>query len=439
MPVLPPLKETTRSIYGLEFAPDGFPVKREGDERPVANPIFGKYAIQDFLLQADQTDDPRFVEAAAAVGRAALARMEPFQDSLVFWYPEDIRPVRNRRPHYSGLTQSHYLVVFDRLARATGSREFAGAAHRVLRSLQIPVEEGGVLYRRGYGSIIAETPCTPNDVVLNGWLTAMVNVHEYAEAADSEEARDLFADNLSALRAVIEQFDVPALRNSRYGSAGFAYFRLMLPPRRPGADPYQIADLALAVPEEGTYAIGAAAGDRWQLYAFEKDVEIATAGGLQLGGRQLRLNLVLNLLPFPQPNELVFTVSGSVAGTCTLQMRFAGYNPLATAPNHQPRWIDVASAQLDSGHSPVRLPIPWEHADLVAYPTSFLKRVDGDAYNVYHFLHIDQLRRLHRLTGDPLLLEIADRWTSYVEEWATMDVYESVRHAPSPHRGHPYK
>jgi hypothetical protein len=436
---LPPLKSTTQSIYQLEFAPDGFPCRRNVDGDLEANPIYGKYAIQDFLLQADQTGEERYVDAAATVARAAIARMEPHHDGLVFWYgaEQDTKPVRNRARHYSGLTQSHYLVMFQRLAARTAAVEFAAAARRVLQSLLVPAQDGGVLYERDTGTIIAETPLKPNDVVLNGWLTAMLNVKEYADLSGSEQAQSLFDSNLSALDAALPLFDVPELRNSRYGSAGFAYFKLTLPSRRLTATPYRIQDIALQVPGERRYAVTQTEGSRWESWIFPTDLERFGGDEATLANRSVRLNLVLNSLSRPATNDLELTLQSPRGGTALLELWRGGYDPRSAAPSRDPAWVEIGQATIEPGENHLRFPLDWAVADLVAYPTSFLKQVKGKFFNVYHFLHVDQLRRLHDATGDPQLRDYADRWSGYVDEWASMEAYAGVETQGSPHRGHP--
>jgi hypothetical protein len=436
--VLPPLKTTTQSIYRLEFDADGFPCRPDGDGVLRANPIFGKYAIQDFLLQADQTGDRRFLDAAAHVGRAAIGRMERLGDALVFWYGDETKPARNRGRHYSGLTQSHYAVLFQRLADRSGDRGFAAAAADVFTSLCIPAEDGGVAYRRPWGTIIAETPLEPNDVILNGWLTAMLNVWEYASLSGSSRAFDLFSENLTGLRHALDLFDVPRLCNSRYGSAGFAYFRVLFPALGRRKSPYCVSNIRLHVPDEGSYAITRHEGTRWEAYSFAADVADPAEVVRQLTGRALRLNLVLNYLPYPRENTLKLSALADSEGHAMLQMLRADYNPRAAAANREPVWADVGATQVQLGENELEWAIDWRVADLVAYPTSFLKKVGDRFFNVYHFLHIDQLRRLHAITGEAFLQTYAERWTSYVEEWPRMQEYSDVETTPSPHRGHPY-
>ncbi|HST80008.1 MAG TPA: D-glucuronyl C5-epimerase family protein, partial [Verrucomicrobiae bacterium] len=36
----------------------------------------------------------------------------------------------------------------------------------------------------------------------------------------------------------------------------------------------------------------------------------------------------------------------------------------------------------------------------------------------YHALHIVQLRVMHKITGEPLFQEVADRWSAYQASWS---------------------
>jgi hypothetical protein len=131
-------------------------------------------------------------------------------------------------------------------------------------------------------------------------------------------------------------------------------------------------------------------------------------------------------------------VDSASDGPVALQLWRGSYDPRSTAATREPQWVDIARGELSVGPTDLALPIPWDAASLVAYPTSFLKRVGDRFYNVYHFLHIDQLRRLHAITGLPIFDEYAERWTGYVDSWPEMGVYDGVETEPSPHRGHPY-
>lgn len=70
---------------------------------------------------------------------------------------------------------------------------------------------------------------------------------------------------------------------------------------------------------------------------------------------------------------------------------------------------------MPDGRSVVDVPLPWDVADLVAYPTNFPKRLSGRPTNVYHVAH-NRLRQLAQLGLD----EWARTWAGYVRSWRQM-------------------
>ena len=47
----------------------------------------------------------------------------------------------------------------------------------------------------GANVAIAEIPARPRDLILNGWQTALVSIHRYAQLSDSPAARQLFEES----------------------------------------------------------------------------------------------------------------------------------------------------------------------------------------------------------------------------------------------------
>lgn len=71
-------------------------------------------------------------------------------------------------------------------------------------------------------------------------------------------------------------------------------------------------------------------------------------------------------------------------------------------------------------------PIPWDVAELVAYPTNFAKKIDNRQTNVYHMIHINRLRELAVATGVGEHADWADTWLRYVGEWKNRPEYEGL-------------
>jgi hypothetical protein len=69
--------------------------------------------------------------------------------------------------------------------------------------------------------------------------------------------------------------------------------------------------------------------------------------------------------------------------------------------------------------------VPWEKAFMVAYPTHFGLSVKGKRYNLYHFIHIDRLKKLHNHTGKKIFLHYSNKWLDYVKDWESNVLYKN--------------
>lgn len=208
---MPPLSADLLKLqdyYKFRFLPDGYPGKVDGGT-VVAQPIYGRYVIADYLRQYRQDPSPDLRAAILKVAHAAIDRMEPLKDALVFWYPEELQISRQPEKHYSGLTQAYYAEILFGAYQATGDESLRAASEKSFRSLLIPREEGGVYYAWEDGVALAEVPTSPRDLILNGWLSILAAVHHYADLTGSAEASDLFARSSATVAKLLPLYDDP--------------------------------------------------------------------------------------------------------------------------------------------------------------------------------------------------------------------------------------
>ena len=123
----------------------------------------GRYVIADYLRQYGQDPSPELRAAILKVAHAAIDRMEPLKDALVFWYTEAMQVSRQPAKHYSGLTQAYYAEILFQAYQATGDESLREASEKTFRSLLIPQAEGGVYDawedgRAGGGADLPERP-----------------------------------------------------------------------------------------------------------------------------------------------------------------------------------------------------------------------------------------------------------------------------------------
>jgi hypothetical protein len=114
-------------------------------------------------------------------------------------------------PWMSCHSQGWALSVFCRAYQVTGENEFLKAALGVLRSFLVEVSEGGIRDRERSGRVFFEEYPFPGRTrhVLNGFVTALLGIHECGRATNAALADDLFAEGIATLTDdVLDTFDV---------------------------------------------------------------------------------------------------------------------------------------------------------------------------------------------------------------------------------------
>jgi hypothetical protein len=408
--------------YRLEWLPDGYPGRR-GEDGVWAHPVYGAYALMDYLSQYERHPGDDVRAALARVAEAAVSRMEPFDDALVFWYDEDPDNARSTERRYSGLTQAHYAAQLIRASAALDDERLAEAARRAFASLLIDASRGGVLTNGAQGPYVSELPQTPNRYVLNGWLSTLCAIEDYAIQSESDQARELVRASAAAIVARLPQYDVPQLCTSRYGLTGFVYARLVF--RRLDGARVSVRSLRHTIPGEPEVEITKVDGTRWQTHVVGSDVKSTDGrGSFLVYDNQLRLNLVLSRASHPQPNRLSGEITGP-ACVVEVQLQRGQYDPL-TARSVTPSWVTIGKLECPEGTSRLDIGLPWDVAELVAYPTNFAKQIDGQRVNIYHQVHVNRLRELHGLLGLAPLAEWADTWSRYMGQWGAVSAYDGL-------------
>jgi hypothetical protein len=191
----------------------------------------------------------------------------------------------------------------------------------------------------------------------------------------------------------------------------------------------QVINPKLVIPGEPDVQIEEVGGPRWVSHVVEADVKTARSRLIEVYDNQLRLNVVMSRASYPQPNRLTCQLSGP-ATTVEVQMQTGRYDPLTVASVDR-TWVTIARLECSEGNSEVDVALPWDLADLVAYPTNFAKQIDSKNVNIYHQVHINRLRELHGLVRLRELAEWADTWSRYLSRWKDLPIYAGL-HARGP-------
>jgi hypothetical protein len=427
---LPPLIETNEKRYDsyrLIFLSDGYPGKWQNGER-VPHPLYGAYIINDYLQQYEMTKDKELLLAAIRVAKASIHRMEEYHGSLVFWYDPAYRLTSMPARFYSALTQSRYLFMFARLHQLTNDPLFLESAQKVLNSFFIDQKRGGVLKRFHGGTSLEEYP---NDIplyTLNGWLSATINLKRFADLSQSEEADVLFRKSADSIEKIIDLYDLEELANTRYNLSGYIPVQLKFSQEfKP-----KIVNAKISIPSEGDFPI------RFQRTRclwenFIKDPDNFNAKSYQVTDEIVELHAVLSMISFPHENSLSLEFETSIYGTVEVWIGEGDYNLFSSAliPT---RWTCLGTFRVSPESPKVRIPISWNQANLVAYPTNFSKKLAGKLYNTYHYIHIFTLEKLYEYTGKEKFRWYAEKWLNYTKKWREMEPYKSARVELGPKR-----
>jgi len=391
-----PIPQSMRDTFKMEFMPDGYPGKRT-EEGLVAHPMYGAYLLKFYVSRYNDTGDKKFLDSAIAVAEVSLKKMEKLGEAKVFYFTPNMRLTSYKGKFYSGLVQARWLQAFSQLAKH--EPEYKATAAQMFEGLLIPVERGGVLKTVAGGQTIEEWPNEVPTYTLNGWTSILEIVHDYAQETGSKRAYELFNENIAALEKLLPLYDVPSVANSRYQLAGFVRFKVA----------GHVKGGTVHIPGEGDFPILMKKGGVWENH-------------VRSSGRETILNVVMNRVSYPKRNEITLQVDKPV----DVYIANGEYTPMATSLGKE-QWVHLGKV---SG----RLSVPWEKAELVAYPTNFLKKYAGENYNVYHHMHVSNLRELHRKTGKPIFLQYANKWDAYTKRWPSMSVYanEDIKLTPIP-------
>lgn len=402
MPPLPKDQDDVYAYYKLGFLPDGMPGRRTSDGL-VAHPIYGPYVIADYIRQWDRFKEDRFLRAARRVADAALSRMERHEGALVFRYPAELSSFPAGK--YSGLTQSRYLETLHQLYLATSDPAYRDASERVLASLSVPTSKGGVSRQVMGGATIEELPLEAmGTYTLNGWLTAMIIVSEYAEATGSAQAKEIFARNVDALREMLPLFDIPEIANSRYKLAGKTKIRILF------KDAGRVESASIFVPGEGKMPIVETKDHGgWNNYFSKSSDSSVTA------------NVLVNYISTPRPNELHVTLGADKETTAEVQIRKHVYTVQSVSSDNE--WQTIATLPAGPNSRLATVELPWSELGDVIHPTLFSKKLAGKLYNVYHYMHISLLEKLASKTGEPSFASYAAKWKTYAAMWPGMPLY----------------
>ena len=135
------------------------------------------------------------------------------------WYYPEVYPInRMAGPmiQYSALSQGSLLSAAMHM-RESGGEEYSHFLDSIAKGMILDYHEGGVLWQE---EIFLELPIyySPPEVILNGWIDALLSYSDYVEHYPSEENRKIFEASTTAMAEMLGQFDDRDRRLSLYSN-----------------------------------------------------------------------------------------------------------------------------------------------------------------------------------------------------------------------------
>ena len=114
-----------------------------------------------------------------------------------------------KAPWYSALAQGQGISLLVRAYRETRNAAYLEAAAHAFTSFQKSTDEGGVTFTDERGNLwFEEYIVSPPTHILNGFIWAAWGVYDYFLATESSEARELFEQAASTIRANLDRYDL---------------------------------------------------------------------------------------------------------------------------------------------------------------------------------------------------------------------------------------
>ncbi|MGE6833189.1 D-glucuronyl C5-epimerase family protein [Priestia megaterium] len=419
----PRLSAVSRDRYKIKFLEDGYPGKEIGNETH-CHPIYGVYVIRDYLFQYRKTKEMKYQDAAIKVANAAIHRMETFRNALVFWYKKDSPFNSTSKEYYSGLTQSYYAEIFAQVYKLTNISIYKDAAKKVYASLKIPVSLGGVFHNSSKGPSIQEYPMSPNGYVLNGWLSTISAIKNYADILQDAEAENFWTDNLLTLSKLLPLYDAPYFLNSRYTLNGMTTVKLFSPSTQ-----FELQRVNLIVPDEDNYELKIDSKRRYANFiegssVLQKNGKILTRKNTAL------LKVLLSRFSYPKENELSIKLFSPHTAKIQIFIAQPQYFPTKIIePQKSASYHLIKEVSLQKGLNDIKVKLPWEPLDAIGIPTTF-KQFGSKWHNVYHFIHIDKLNYFYGITNNKQLLDYSTKWKKYTDSWINNPLYDGLEKSP---------
>ncbi len=176
------------------------------------NPVTISQFAMDYLEKYKKTDDKRYKRLFLNCSDWLVENAEIRGNYSVWVYQSRITyPNFTLEPPWvSGMAQGLGLTVLAHAYNLTGDEKYLKAAQLALNAFIIPVEEGGVLHideDGGWWYLEYGYKGEPKPRTLNGFIYALMGIHEYYKITGDEKALFLFNKGVEELKRHLHEYD----------------------------------------------------------------------------------------------------------------------------------------------------------------------------------------------------------------------------------------
>jgi hypothetical protein len=199
-----------QALYRGPFDPNGVPLLDYRDNRGLQyNPhAIAQYGLARFNHWCE-TRSPADEKAWLAAATWLELQLTPNSAGVPVWMHEFDLEYRGilPAPWYSGAAQGLGVSLLVRAADATGEWRFAKTAHQAFKAFTREVSAGGVLSKDARGIWIEEFLVDPPSRVLDGFITAVFGVLDYARFTGAPDVERLFHTCVSTIENALPAYD----------------------------------------------------------------------------------------------------------------------------------------------------------------------------------------------------------------------------------------
>jgi len=272
---------------------------------------------------------------------------------------------------------------------------------------------------------IAEVPMKPHGWILNGWLSAIVNIDKANEILKKIEIANFIKQNINTLEKILHLYDVKEYCISKYNLTQFYYFRLLKKQYsiRKVIFEYTNDDPIIILPKECDLSDKKS---RWEFYVIKK-YDLHITDNQFVGSKIFQFNGILTLSGFPQNNSIKIIFNKPIIKeNIKFQAYIGEYDPLHSSAVSN-KWITINNENIKIENNIFKIDLPYSlFNNTIGYPTNFMKKFNNGRRNTYHDIHIKWLIYLGDKYHKKLLLEMANKWLLCKKDWKNISVYKKL-------------